>query len=119
MKKTVTLWRPVLRWEDLYEISNKGSIRRRAISSQDHRNVVYHFPERIIRGHVNANGTVSVRLTDGVNIQQHQVHKLLMDAFPSISEWDALEIAEYRYDTAVRMIQRDFRFSGIAAKVRK
>jgi len=118
MKKTVTLWRPVKHWEDLYEISNKGSIRRRPLSSQDHKNVVYHFPERIIRGHVNENGTVSVRLSDGGTTQQHQVHKLLTEAFPSISEWDALEIAEYRYDTAVKMIQRDFRFSGIAAKVK-
>ena len=104
MTKSVTLWRPISGWNGMYEISNKGQVRRHGFSNQGKTNIVYNFPQHSIKGHVDSDGTVSVKLSDGVNSRRCKVHTLLMAAFPSISEWDALELAEESNAPAKRAI---------------
>lgn len=97
-KRIVHRWRPIeddrIDWDGKYEISNKGRIRRLEYTTS----TGITFRERILKGTLHDDHTVSVRLLDETaepyKWHFRYVHELLHKTWPSISEWDALDIAE-------------------------
>jgi uncharacterized protein len=59
-------WKPVVGWEDFYEVSNKGRVRSR---------------NKVLRAIENAHGYIVVNLTGAGQRSQRKIHSLVLEAF--------------------------------------
>lgn len=85
-------WRPVVGWEELYEVSSIGRVRakERVMWVKNHTNVVKRvIPPRLLRSGLDAAGYRSVGLSRGKGPRRHLVHRLVLFAFvgPPPQSW--------------------------------
>lgn len=62
------IWKPVIGWEGLYEVSSRGHVRNAT-------------NKRVLRTHASKNGYVIVRLYARPRIETHFVHRLVGKSF--------------------------------------
>ena len=74
-------WRPVVGYEDRYEVSSLGNVRSRAYSLVDARGTVHEKSPRMRKLHRRPSGHMQVMLTDGERRYNAHVHRLMMAAF--------------------------------------
>ena len=73
------IWKPVVGYENLYEVSSGGSVRGVERKDKAGRNTI---PSAILKGVVSKKGYVRVNLTDSLGRhQKHSVHTLVLNAF--------------------------------------
>lgn len=78
-------WRPVVGYEDLYEVSNKGQVRskenRKVVQREGQQSFARKYGGKVLHNNVNMWGYLQVSLSkDGVR-KTHTVHRLVMEAF--------------------------------------
>ncbi len=79
----IEVWLPVLGWEDFYEISSFGRVKRLAWSDQrGHKGGTRNFPEKIIKGRPNRWHYCRVDLCkNGEKPKHHFIHVMVLTAF--------------------------------------
>ena len=78
------LWRPVVGYEDLYEVSNQGRVKSlyREVRTPYRGDVrVRSTPEKILKGEVDRDGYAKVRLSKEGKSKKYMVHALVAAAF--------------------------------------
>lgn len=76
------VWKPVVGYEGLYEVSNHGRVKSLARKVKGGRNCPLRFnAERVLRAGLSSNGYGTVVLTDGKAKVSHLVHRLVATAF--------------------------------------
>lgn len=76
-KEPEEIWKPVKGYEELYEVSNKGRVKRLERDIICKNGVKRHIKERILKSHKNSQGYLTVNLCD----KQVLVHCLVAEAF--------------------------------------
>lgn len=76
-KENKEVWKPIPGYEGLYEVSNKGRVKRLEQDIICKNGVKRHKKERILKGTVQNNGYLYVNLYDGPK----RVHRLVAEAF--------------------------------------
>lgn len=74
------IWRPVKDYEELYKISNIGTLVRIGGSVERGNSTVY-VPERVINGNISNFGYVRVKLTRNNKSKTVMLHRIVADAF--------------------------------------
>lgn len=74
-------WRPVVGYEDRYEVSSLGNVRSKAYALVDARGTVHEKSPRTRKLHQRPSGHMQVMLTDGERRYNAHVHRLMMAAF--------------------------------------
>ena len=81
-KYTEEIWKPVKNYEGLYEVSNKGRVKRLEQDFVDSIGRKYHKKERILKNSTNSNGYFHVALRNNKGKQKFlRVHRLVAEAF--------------------------------------
>jgi hypothetical protein len=75
------VWRPVVGYEGLYEVSDQGRVRSlpRSVLSVDGK--VRRFPGKVLKGCVGSHGYLCLNLCKGGAPKAHLVHALVAEAF--------------------------------------
>ena len=81
MESINEVWKPIRGFEGLYEISNKGRIKRVDRHIKDARGVIQHFPESILSPSKNKYGYLQTTLRKDTIKYTVRVHKLVAIAF--------------------------------------
>lgn len=76
-KDAEEIWKPIPGYEKLYEVSNKGRVKRLERFIVDSIGRKQHIKERILKGSTTYNGYLRVQLYDG----KVRVHRLVAEAF--------------------------------------
>ena len=84
------VWRPVPGWESLYEVSDRGRVRRKAGTTRTVRT-------RILKGRI-INGYLIVRLRDGARSDEWLVNRLVLTTFVGPQPADKPHGAHYDGD---------------------
>ena len=74
-------WRPVVGYEDRYEVSDRGNVRSKAYTLVDARGRKYEKQPRQRKLYMRPTGHLQVMLTDGKSRYNAHVHRLMMEAF--------------------------------------
>lgn len=74
-------WKPVKGFEGLYEISNKGRLKRVSRDVLDQRGIIQHFPEQLIKGTLSVYGYMQTTLRKNRRKINVRIHKLVAEAF--------------------------------------
>ena len=78
------IWKPILHYEDLYEVSSLGRVKvlSRTITyhNQNNRSVIRTYPSKILKP-TNSRGYLRVSLNQNGKIKKEQVHRLVAQAF--------------------------------------
>lgn len=75
------IWKPVVGYEGLYEVSNLGRVKGLFwLQPPSKNNVRFHY-ERILKGHINKKGYKSVNLTKNGKKKAYKIHRLVAMAF--------------------------------------
>lgn len=79
------VWKPVIGWEGLYEVSNQGRVLRRFRFRENGRGyrASSDLERNIMKGTINGNGYVQVGLKSGGPLKLARVHQLVATAFLS------------------------------------
>lgn len=80
----VEVWRPVVGWEGLYEVSNHGQVQSIECDTIRYRNgkpLTYHKRGKVIKGKVMPNGYIMVRLHKDGEETNALAHRLVAQAF--------------------------------------
>lgn len=81
MNELVEIWKPVMGYEGLYEVSNLGRVR----SLERWRNAKNGSKSlhkgKVMKNHYADNGYIRVLLNDGVEKKRHLIHRLVAQAF--------------------------------------
>lgn len=81
-KDTEEIWKPITGYEGLYEVSNKGRVKRLERDFVDSIGRKYHKKERILKSSTNSNGYLHVALSDSKGITRYlRVHRLVAESF--------------------------------------
>lgn len=81
MKQSTEVWKPVVGYEGLYEVSDQGRVKTVARTVIRSNGRTHHVRETIRKTSIMPKGHISVRLIrDGVN-STHTVHSLVLTAF--------------------------------------
>lgn len=67
------IWRPVVNWENLYEVSNTGKVR----SIKKGRIA----PAGVLKGSDNGSGYVKIHLKNGERVENRYVHRIVAESF--------------------------------------
>ena len=78
----IEIWKDILGYEGLYQISNIGRIK--SLQRYNSRNRLIH--ERILKGGVYPNGYRFIALSDNSNLKRCLIHRLVAEAFIENSE---------------------------------
>lgn len=78
---TTQRWRPVVGFEEFYEVSDAGQIRSLARSVRAAYESRRNVPGRVLKPHQDARGYLNVILTDGTVRKFKPVHLLVLEAF--------------------------------------
>lgn len=81
-------WRPVVGWEGLYEVSDRGRVKGLPVRARNNR----HLPERFIAGRKHPKGYVSVELRHNGQPKQVLVHRLVCIAFNGDRSAEGLDV---------------------------
>lgn len=80
--KEEDIWKPVKNYEGLYEVSNKGQVKRLEHVIVDKIGRKYHKKERIMKGSPTGNGYLKVDLQDNKGKRKPlKVHRIVAEAF--------------------------------------
>ena len=74
-------WRPVVGWEDLYEVSSLGRVKRLERTIPKPKGGTKTLPEKLVATNPDADGFVTVLLRAGDRRSVTKAHRLVMDAF--------------------------------------
>lgn len=77
------IWKDIKNYEGLYEVSNKGRVKRLERVTTDNNGKEYHLKEKILKEHLNSYGYLTVNLynhKDGGG-KQLRIHRLVAEAF--------------------------------------
>lgn len=74
-------WKAVKGFEGLYEISNKGRLKRVSRDVLDQRGIVQHFPEQLLKGTLGVYGYMQTTLRKNRRKINVKIHKLVAEAF--------------------------------------
>lgn len=81
---TEEIWRDVKGYEDIYQVSNKGQVKRLEIVIVDKNDKKYHKKERILKGSIDGNGYLQVQLYDDKGRKKSlRVNRLVAEVFIS------------------------------------
>ena len=79
-EETEEIWKPIPGYEGLYEVSNKGQVKRLEIIPSRKNGRKYHGKERIIKSNL-CQGYLAVNLYNGNKHKFLKVHRLVAEAF--------------------------------------
>lgn len=76
------IWKGIKNYEGLYEVSNKGRVKRLERVTTDKNGKEYHLKEKILKEHLNSYGYLTVNLYNHKGCgKQLRVHRLVAEAF--------------------------------------
>ena len=75
------IWKGIKNYEGLYEVSNKGRVKRLERVTTDKNGKDYHLKEKILKDHLNSYGYLIVNLYNKDGGKQLRVHRLVAEAF--------------------------------------
>lgn len=76
------IWKGIKNYEGLYEVSNKGRVKRLERVTTDKNGKKYHLKEKILKEHLNSYGYLTVNLYNHKDSgKQLRVHRLVAEAF--------------------------------------
>jgi hypothetical protein len=81
MQENSIIWKPVVGYEGLYEVSNEGDVMSLRRKATDRRGRVRDVPSRKLTPHLNRGGYCMVLLSKNGHANLRSVHRLLMMAF--------------------------------------
>lgn len=75
------IWRDVLGFEGLYQVSNLGKVKRLVREVHKNNNLTQIFPEKLIPSQKHINGYYSVHLSNGIERKRLSLHRVVGMAF--------------------------------------
>jgi hypothetical protein len=75
------VWKPVLGWEGLYEVSDQGRVKSAARSVPGRPGVLINLREKVLRGTVNTEGYLTVALSRDNQQTTVPIHRLVLRVF--------------------------------------
>lgn len=85
MQDLQEIWKPILEWENLYEVSNKGRVRsKERIVNQLNKHGGYQdmiYPSKILKGEVTKGGYIRVTLQNQDRVKRYSIHRLVASHF--------------------------------------
>ena len=103
VSRDLETWLPVVGWEDLYEVSDRGRVAGKARQAKTKFGDTCWRPGRILQGRETKKGYVIVTLnrSRGVSVQK-RVHRLVLEALSAraLKVWSPATVLEARATTA-------------------
>lgn len=75
------VWKDVMGYEGLYEISSFGSLKRLKRTTLGKNGVEYNYPELIIKGDYDKDGYIRTTMSKNKNKKTKKLHRLVAEAF--------------------------------------